>query len=850
MFQICILLALTVGLLALLLRLLGEAATANGSHGRRFRPCIEGLEERIAPSSVQSFDINFGFPDSNPEQYVDGGNGFAYFIATSNNNKQFLCTALNGGNVGRVYDLTTAGASEPENLFYFRGALYFTATSATLGRELWVCGTDGSVPAAPRVFADIDPGPDGSFPINYLADSANSKFYFTAATGAPGTRNIWVCDTTAGTIQKLNGAGGVDVDPGTMSLISGSLYFCGDDGTGNGSEPFQFKLATNQLISMGNLSPLALSSAAANFTQYGNKILFSGINWDANFLAIGFKIYSWDPQQQQLTTVVSNAAVREFVLVTLNGTQCVAYTTPSGGASLTLGIWDGTNAPAPIIGSAGALSPTELTATDSGLYFLGTTSAGLGRLCRLTGTAQSDLQENVNGGAANPSGLLYANSALWFVSDRIGVQGNRVLTKIVAGGAPQQILNGSDSLQNAAPVAIGNTLYFREESYVTKRELSPNPPPLYSWPQKYLGIELGTFTDEPAPKIKGKSWFDVDYDGIQQASETKLADIGVTLFDSAGEPIVYTYTVADGSYTFNYLADGVYKVQFAPPDGHAFTKQYVGIDPQVDSDANEVYDMGDTSAFTINSGTSMTALDAGIFETTAVTGRVWNDADTDGIQDEGESDFSGVIVDLLDAQGGLVDSTITDSDGRYFFTGIPPGTYSLRIVRPDGYALTAMDQGSNDSLDSDFTIATAATPQFEIVEGQLSVEFDAGLRVATASVSGRAWVDADQDGIQDVSESGHAGMVVRLVDAVTLVTIAITTTDPNGNYSFDDVPAGSYYIEFVPPQGYIFTTQDAGSDDSIDSDVDPTTHKTSVFTLDPFEDLLNMDAGLININPQ
>jgi hypothetical protein len=71
MFQICLLLALTVGLLALLLRLLGEATTTNGSHGRKFWPCIEGLEDRIAPSSVQSYDINVGLNNSDPEQFVD-----------------------------------------------------------------------------------------------------------------------------------------------------------------------------------------------------------------------------------------------------------------------------------------------------------------------------------------------------------------------------------------------------------------------------------------------------------------------------------------------------------------------------------------------------------------------------------------------------------------------------------------------------------------------------------------------------------------------------------------------------------------------------------------------------------
>lgn len=71
-----------------------------------------------------------------------------------------------------------------------------------------------------------------------------------------------------------------------------------------------------------------------------------------------------------------------------------------------------------------------------------------------------------------------------------------------------------------------------------------------------------------------------------------------------------------------------------------------------------------------------------------------------------------------------------------------------------------------------------------------------------------------------VSEPTKAGVTIKLIDAATGEVVATTETDANGNYSFDQVPVGDYKIMGVAPDGTEFTIQDAGSDDSIDSDVD------------------------------
>ena len=62
---------------------------------------------------------------------------------------------------------------------------------------------------------------------------------------------------------------------------------------------------------------------------------------------------------------------------------------------------------------------------------------------------------------------------------------------------------------------------------------------------------------------------------------------------------------------------------------------------------------------------------------------VWEDLDADGIQDANEPGIPGAEVKLLDADGNVIDTTTTDSTGFYSFTGLEPGTYSVRFTAPE-----------------------------------------------------------------------------------------------------------------------------------------------------------------------
>ncbi len=113
-----------------------------------------------------------------------------------------------------------------------------------------------------------------------------------------------------------------------------------------------------------------------------------------------------------------------------------------------------------------------------------------------------------------------------------------------------------------------------------------------------------------------------------------------------------------------------------------------------------------------------------------------------------------------------------------------------------------------------------------------------------ASIGDRVWEDLNKNGIQDNGEPGVSGVIVKLYDCSNNL-IGTKTTDANGYYLFDNLVPGDYYVQFILPSGYIFTTKDAGSDDAKDSDTDLTTGKTICTTLTPGENDLTWDAGLI-----
>lgn len=120
-----------------------------------------------------------------------------------------------------------------------------------------------------------------------------------------------------------------------------------------------------------------------------------------------------------------------------------------------------------------------------------------------------------------------------------------------------------------------------------------------------------------------------------------------------------------------------------------------------------------------------------------------------------------------------------------------------------------------------------------------------------------AWIDRDGDGIQDAEEEGLEGVNVSLFTASGDL-VAQTESDDSGFYGFWSLAAGEYYLEFVPPERYYdqyqgtdtlvtfrVTLKDEGQNNQADSDVNPDTRRTNVFSFYPTAADLSQDAGFV-----
>ncbi len=133
--------------------------------------------------------------------------------------------------------------------------------------------------------------------------------------------------------------------------------------------------------------------------------------------------------------------------------------------------------------------------------------------------------------------------------------------------------------------------------------------------------------------------------------------------------------------------------------------------------------------------------------------------------------------------------------------------------------------------------------QVEDLEKQSLVKFDLPVTTLYAGIGDFVWFDDNRDGIQDLGEPGVPGVIVHLMDCEGNV-LATDTTDSDGFYWFGDLTPGNYNIQFELPDGFMFSPQDQGSDDALDSDADVTTGMTICTDLEGGEADSTWDAGI------
>ncbi|MBM6133669.1 carboxypeptidase regulatory-like domain-containing protein [Staphylococcus epidermidis] len=191
---------------------------------------------------------------------------------------------------------------------------------------------------------------------------------------------------------------------------------------------------------------------------------------------------------------------------------------------------------------------------------------------------------------------------------------------------------------------------------------------------------------------------------------------------------------------------------------------------------------------------------------------VWEDTNKNGIQDDEERGIEGVEVSLT-RPNGTIETTKTDSEGKYEFKDLPNGNYVINFKTPEGYTATKAYQGTNSEVDSN-GLSTVG-----VIQDGDNWTLDSGFYKTTSkySLGDYVWFDSNKDGYQDENEKGIQGVKVTLKDSEGNV-LKTTETDENGKYRFDELDSGDYIVHFDKPEGLTQTSTNSGNDDAKDAD--------------------------------
>ena len=320
---------------------------------------------------------------------------------------------------------------------------------------------------------------------------------------------------------------------------------------------------------------------------------------------------------------------------------------------------------------------------------------------------------------------------------------------------------------------------------------------------------------EPA-SIAGFVYHDLDNDGMREPGEPPIAGVTVELFHASGERVGTVVTNTDGSYRFDNLRAGTYTAVETQPDGWVD-----GLDTPGTVAGRPVGMRGEDrlSGIVVKWGQQGKEYNFAEFKTATIQGMV-RLSDPEGNCESAasyERPLANVVVRLLNEQGNEVARTTTGTDGRYRFSDLLPGTYTVIEETPSELIDGDEHLGTVNGSTVGQILANDMIGQISLTSGQVSQGNDF-CEHEPVKLGGFVYHDLDNDGQREPGEPPLPGVIVELFDESGQL-VATTTTAADGSYCFERLRAGKYTVVENQPAGWVDGQDSLGTVDGVPNGV-------------------------------
>jgi hypothetical protein len=322
--------------------------------------------------------------------------------------------------------------------------------------------------------------------------------------------------------------------------------------------------------------------------------------------------------------------------------------------------------------------------------------------------------------------------------------------------------------------------------------------------------------------ITGTKFNDLNGNGVKDGGDPPVSGLQIHLVDKATAGTTFhQHATTDGSGNFSFTAvpPGEYilceqggPAPFSPAQTFPTSDGSGGVcATHTGITGSRGYDI------VLGVNQSVTSEDFGNFFGGTISGMKFSDLAGDGVKDAGDPPIQGLQIHLFDkATGGTNydQHLLTDVNGNFSFTLVPPGEYILceqggappqTFPASDGSGgACATHTGLTGSRGYDIVLSAN-----QVVTGK---DFGnaPGIVKSFGTIGGTKFNDLTGNGVKDAGDPPITGLQIHLFDKATGTTVHLhATTDISGNYAFDNLDPGEYIVcEQGGPPTQTFPTVD------------------------------------------